>query len=75
MLCYKIDILQALKIRGYTSARIRKEKLLGEGTLQKLRQDIMVSSDSLGKICVMLRCDIGDVVESIPTDAEKIKYF
>ena len=75
MLCYKIDILKALKIRGYTSARIRKEKLLGEGTLQKLRQDIMVSSDSLGKICVMLRCDIGDVVESIPTDEEKIKYF
>ena len=75
MLCYKINILKALKIRGYTSARIRKEKLLGEGTLQKLRQDIMVSSDSLGKICVMLRCDIGDVVESIPTDEEKIKYF
>ena len=75
MLCYKIDVLQALKMRGYTSARIRKEKLLGEGTLQKLRQDIMVSSDSLGKICVMLRCDIGDVLESIPTDEEKIKYF
>ena len=75
MLCYKIDVLQALKMRGYTSARIRKEKLLGEGTLQKLRQDIMVSSDSLGKICVMLRCDIGDVAESIPTDEEKIKYF
>ena len=75
MLYYKIDVLQALKLKGYSSARIRKEKLLGEGSLQKLRNDLMVSSDSLGKICLMLRCDIGDIVKSVPTDDEKIKYF
>ena len=75
MLYYKIDVVQALKLKGYTSTRIRNEKLLSESTMQKLRNDIMVSSDNLGRICVMLRCDIGDIVESIPTDAEKIKYF
>ena len=75
MLCYKIDVMQALKLKGFTSTRIRNEKLLSESTMQKLRNDIMVSSDNLGRICVMLRCDIGDIVESIPTDAEKIKYF
>lgn len=75
MLYYKIDVMQALKLKGFTSTRIRNEKLLSESTMQKLRNDIMVSSDNLGRICVMLRCDIGDIVESIPTDAEKIKYF
>lgn len=75
MLYYKIDVVQALKLRGFTTARIRKENLLSESTLTKIRNDIMVSSDNLGRLCVMLRCDIGDIVESIPTDAEKIKYF
>ena len=75
MLYYKIDVVQELKLRGFTTARIRKENLLSESTLTKIRNDIMVSSDNLGRLCVMLRCDIGDIVESIPTDAEKIKYF
>lgn len=75
MLCYKIDIIQALRLKGFTSARIRKEKLLSESTLQKLRNDIMISTDNLGRICSMLRCDIGDIIENIPTDEEKIKYY
>lgn len=75
MLYYKIDVVQALKLRGFTTARIRKENLLSESTLTKIRNDIMVSSDNLGRLCVMLRCDIGDIVKSVPTDEEKIKYF
>lgn len=75
MLYYKIDIIQALRLKGFTSARIRKEKLLSESTLQKLRNDIMISTDNLGRICSMLRCDIGDIIENIPTDEEKIKYY
>lgn len=75
MLYYKIDVMQALKLRGFTTARIRKENLLSESTLTKIRNDIMISSDNLGRLCVMLRCDIGDIVTSVPTDEEKIKYF
>ena len=34
---YKVDILQALKEKGYNTNRLRKEKLLSEGALQRLR--------------------------------------
>ena len=34
---YKFDILAALKEKGFSSYRIRKDKLLGESTLQSLR--------------------------------------
>ena len=37
MLKYKIDILESLKEKGYTSYKIRKEKLIGESQLQKIR--------------------------------------
>lgn len=34
---YKIDILAELKATGYSTYRLRKEKLLGESTIQSLR--------------------------------------
>ena len=34
---YKIDILAGLKEKGYSTYRIRKNKLMGEATVQKLR--------------------------------------
>lgn len=35
----------------------------------------MVNMDTLGKICVMLRCQPGDIIESFITGEEKIKFF
>ncbi|MEI3131515.1 MAG: hypothetical protein V8S92_04460 [Oscillospiraceae bacterium] len=35
---YKLDVLSALKEAGYNTNRIRKEKLIGEAMLQKIRE-------------------------------------
>ena len=59
---YKIDVLSALKDKGYTSYRLRKEKILGEATIERLRQKKSVSFDVLSKICDLLECDIGDIL-------------
>ena len=75
MLQYKIDILEELKNKGYTPIKMRKEKILSESTIQKLRNNIIVSSDNIGRICVMLKCQPGEILESVPTDEEKIKYY
>ena len=37
MLKYKIDVLEALKEKGYSSYKIRKDKLIGEAQLTKIR--------------------------------------
>ena len=34
---YKIDILAALKEKGYSSYRLANEKIMGNGSIQKLR--------------------------------------
>ena len=57
---YKIDVLQALKDMGFTSYRMRQEKLLGEATIQKLRRNELVSWENIGRICSMLNCQTGD---------------
>lgn len=72
---YKIDVLKELSKRGYTSTRMRKEKILSEATMQNLRKGKGITTDTLNTICIILRCQPSDVIEIIPTDEEKIKYF
>ena len=62
---YKIDILKALKDAGYNTNRIRKEKLLSEGTLQRLRDNELVNLETIGKICQLLDCQPSDLVEYV----------
>lgn len=59
---YKFDVLQALKNAGFNTSRIRKEKLLAESTLQKLRCGEMVAMSNIDIICKLLRCQPGDIL-------------
>lgn len=64
MLRYKVNILAMLKEAGYSSYRLRKEGVLSEGTLQKMRVgNINVTLQSIGEICKILECQPGDLVE------------
>ena len=60
---YKIDMLAALKEAGYNTSRLRREKLLSESTIQALRIGKMVSLENISRICSMLQCQPGDILE------------
>ena len=60
---YKIDVLSALKEAGYNTNRIRKDKLMGESMLQKLRSGQLVSWATIDMICDLLDCQPGDLIE------------
>ena len=60
---YKINVLDALKEKGYSSYTLRKEKLLSESTIQKLREGEGVAWDNLDTFCRLLECDISDLLE------------
>ena len=62
---YKIDIIAALKEAGYNTSRIRKEKIMGEAMLQKIRSGQMVSWAVLETICDLLDCQPGDLIEYV----------
>ena len=62
---YKMDVLAALKDKGFTTYLIRKEKLLSESTVQKLRAGMGVSWDNLDVICQMLDCQPGELIERV----------
>lgn len=67
-LAYKIDILEKLRLRGYTTYKIRKDKLLSESTVQKLRKGEGVSWENISTICALLECQPGDILEYVPNE-------
>ena len=66
---YKIDIMAALKEKGYPSTRIRDEKLIGQSYLQQIRHGELVSWKTIDTICKLLECQPGDIIEYISDDA------
>ena len=65
---YKIDIMAALKEKGYPSTRIRDEKLIGQSYLQQIRHGELVSWKTIDTICKLLECQPGDIIEYISDD-------
>ena len=59
---YKINILEALKEKGYTTYYIRQNKLLSESTLQRLRNNQTISITSLLTIANLLKMNIRDII-------------
>lgn len=55
MFSYKIDVLKALSERGYTSTRMRKEKIMSQATMQSIREGRGITTDTLNTICIILR--------------------
>ena len=71
MLKYKFDVLSELKNRGYSTYKIRKEKIFGEAILQKFRTGKIIAADNLDNLCKLLECQPGDILEYVPDNEEK----
>ena len=63
---YKIDILEALKSKGYNTNKLRKEKLLSESVIQGLRENRYITLPNISTICSLLECQPGDLLEFVP---------
>lgn len=59
---YKINVLDALKSAGYTTYKLRQEKILGERVIQQIRLGEIVSWKTIDTICKLLHCQPGDIV-------------
>lgn len=60
---YKIDVLARIKEKGYSTFKLRQEHLLSEGAIQSLRTGAPISWANLGRLCELLECQPGDIIE------------
>ncbi len=63
MIIYKFNVLERLKNSGISTYKIRKDKVLSESTLQRLRQNQIVSIEIIDILCQLLKCQPGDIIE------------
>lgn len=59
------DIMQRLSQIGWTSYRLRKEKILPEGTLTRLRNGDPISTETINTVCRLLKCQPGDILSYV----------
>ena len=54
---FKIDVLEALKEKGYTT--------LSQSTIQKLREKKGLAWENIERLCELLECQPGDIIEFV----------
>ena len=64
----KKDTLERLKAAGYNTNVLRKENLLGQSVIQKIRHGKVMLPAYISTICKLLDCQPGDIMEYIPDD-------
>jgi len=62
-------LFELLKERGYTTYKIRQEKLIGQGTLTNLKNGTGgLDAKTINRLCCVLDCQPGDLMEYIPDE-------
>ena len=58
--------------KGITTYRIRKENIVSQGTLTKMKNgNGSIDTRTIDKICRILQCQPGDIMEYVPDNEEK----
>ncbi len=65
MIVYKINVLQELKHKGYSTYVLRRDRIMGEAQIQKIRQGELASKETLNTICRLLQIQPGDLLEYV----------
>jgi len=71
VLKYKINLISALRDAGYSTYKIKKEKIFTQAQLQHMRENHLLTHDTFDKLCRLLNCQPGDILEYVPDEDDK----
>lgn len=67
MIIYK-SVLQQLKSAGYNTTKLRRDKLIPESTIQRIREGKPITTETIDVICALLNCQPGDILAYVPNE-------
>lgn len=70
--CYN-KLFKLLIDKGMKKTNLRHATGISPNTLTKFSNNEYVSMDVLVKVCRVLNCDIGDIMEVIPADDQRVR--
>ena len=63
-------LFELMRMKKLTTYRIRKENIISQSTLQKLREGKSVTTETIASLCEVLDCQPGDIMEYIRQERE-----
>ena len=67
-------LFDLLKANGYTTYRIRQEKLIGQGTLTAIKNGTGgLDAKTIARLCEVLDCQPGDLMEYVKDAGEGVQ--
>lgn len=60
-----INVLERLKDAGYTQTRLKREHIIGNSSIDCIRNGESVTLNTIDIICQLLHCQPGDILEFI----------
>lgn len=70
---FKFDILEALREKGYSSYVLRRENILSQSTIQKLRKGQGLAWENIERLCALLDCQPGEILEYVKSPTENVQ--
>jgi len=58
-------LLILMKEQGLTSYTMKKDNIIGQATLKKIKEGGDIDTRSIAKLCKLLNCQPGDILEYI----------
>lgn len=59
---------KTLAKRGKTGYMLQRDKVVGSGTLTRMKNGDSISTDTINSLCNYLRCKPGDIISYTPDD-------
>lgn len=67
MICYN-KLFVMLKQKNISSYKIKKDNIISQQTLQNMRHNKPINTETIDKLCSILNCQPGDILEYIKTE-------
>ena len=64
-------LLDRMKEKGLTSYTIKKNNIIGQATLKKIKDGGDIDTRSFAKLCDALDCQPGDILEYVPDEQDE----
>lgn len=67
MIVYK-PLWRTMRERGFTTYTLRVKYEISNSTVQRLKKNMPVSTNTLDMLCKILNCSLSDIAEYIPDE-------
>ena len=58
-------LLKMMADKGLTSYKIKKDKIIGQATFQKIKSGGDIDTRTIARLCKVLECQPGDIMEYV----------